>query len=165
MPTYFAREDGSHTPERARSRAHLVVLSDELMPDVLASRIGIVADQAWERGGRSVGTSPQAHHGLSFESRISEERGPDEHLADLVERLRPVAAQIAELGRDPAIFSVRVWISHHGQNWNPGLSLTKDLIQGLESLGVGLDIDIYVIPDDVEPPSDRDRAERVRRPH
>ena len=165
MPTYFTREDGSYVPERARSRASLVVLSDELMSDVLTSRLGIPPDQAWQRGQRSPGASPHVHHGVAFESGISEERAPNEHIADLVERLRPIAAQIAELARDPAILSVRFWVSHHGQNWNPGLSLTTDLIRGLESLGVGLEIDFYVVPDDVDPLAEGHRAEPARQPH
>jgi hypothetical protein len=65
-------------------------------------------------------------------------------LTDLLERLAPIAPAVTSLANNPAVFSVRLSLVRHGENWNPGLSLSLQAIRQMDSLGVGLEIDIYV---------------------
>lgn len=77
-------------------------------------------------------------------SRLAEDKAPEEHLIDLLERLAPIAESVASLATDPAVFRARLWLVRVGQNWNPGLSLSVEAIRRVDVLGIGLEIDIYV---------------------
>jgi len=147
MPTYLTDEAGKYVPERVRSRARLVVLSDSLEPTKLAERLGLAPDESWLRGDRRHGGGQHLHHGFAIESRLPEVRSPEDHLADLVERLGPAALRVSALADDPEVHSARVWVSRHGENWNPGFSLTARLVRSLDALSLGLDIDVYVVSD------------------
>jgi hypothetical protein len=57
MPTYFTDEAGNYVPERVRSRARLMVLSDSLDPPKLAERLGLAPDESW-CGRMGSGSSP-----------------------------------------------------------------------------------------------------------
>ena len=144
MPTYFADEDGNYTPEKASARARLVVLSDELSPEELTELLGMAPDVSWRMGEPGRGGRPHPHHGWELESRLRQDRPPEEQLTDLLERLAPIAPAIASLANNPAVFGARLWLVRHGENWNPGVSLSVESIRQVDALGLGLEIDIYV---------------------
>lgn len=143
MPTYFADDRGRYVPERAASHAQLTVVSDVLDAEAITRRLGISPDESWARGAVNHGRT-QKHHGWSVRSRVPAASAAEDHLTDVLRRLEPAAAKIRELARDPDVESVRCWIMRRGDNWNPGLSFTRELVASLNDLGVGLEIDIYV---------------------
>jgi hypothetical protein len=144
MPTYFTDPDGNYTPERVSARARLVFLSDELSPDDLTRLLGLASDKSWRLGELSSYGRPHPHHGWELASRLPEDRPAEEQLTDLLERLAPIAPAVASLAKNPAVFQARLWLVRHGENWNPGLSLSLESIRHVDALGLGLDIDIYV---------------------
>ncbi|HEV8252447.1 MAG TPA: DUF4279 domain-containing protein [Candidatus Limnocylindria bacterium] len=144
MPTYFADEDGTYTPEKVSARARLVVLSDELLPEELTELLGMAPDKSWRSGEPTTGGRPYRHSGWELASRLPPDRPPEDQLTDLLERLAPIAPAVTSLANNPAVFSVRLSLVRHGENWNPGLSLSLQAIRQMDSLGVGLEIDIYV---------------------
>lgn len=144
MPTYFADEDGNYMPEKATARARLVVLSDELSPDELTEMLGMAPDKSWRIGEPTTGGRQFRHHGWELHSHIPRDRPAEEQLSDLLERLAPIAPAVASLASNPAVFSARLWLVRHGENWNPGLSLSVESIRQIDALGVGLEIDIYI---------------------
>jgi uncharacterized protein DUF4279 len=148
MPIYLTDEDGNYTPEQVRARARLVVLSDELTPDAITEKLGIVPDSSWRKGESAPTGRPALHHGWELASRLSEDRPVEDHLADVLARTAPVAGAIAAITTDPDVLSVRFWLVRHGQNWNPGLSISSDAIRLLGDLGTGVEIDIYVEEED-----------------
>jgi hypothetical protein len=165
MPIYFTDEHGNYTPERVRARARLTVISDELPPEELTRRVGIDPDRSWRRGDRTEARRPQPHHGWELTSRLSEDRPVEDHLADLLERTAPVAKAVAAIARDPAVASVRLMLSRTGDNWNPGLSISPDAIRKLDDLGLALDIDIYVIPEDMQTLPETPQSAPPQLPH
>lgn len=144
MSTDLADEHGNHPPENVRAEARLVVLSDELSPEEMTKRLGMAPDTSWRRGESNRGGRPHEHHGWEMHSRLAEDKAPEEHLIDLLERLAPIAESVASLATDPAVFRARLWLVRVGQNWNPGLSLSVEAIRRVDVLGIGLEIDIYV---------------------
>jgi hypothetical protein len=144
MPTYFADEDGNYAPERVSARARLVVLSDELSPEELTELLGMAPDKSWRLGELTTGGRPHRHHGWELDSRLAQDRAAEEQLSDLLERLAPIAPAVASIAKNPAVFRTRLWLVRHGDNWNPGFSFSLEAIRQIDSLGVGLEIDIYV---------------------
>jgi hypothetical protein len=143
VPTYFVDDPSSFSPPPTRSTAHLTVLSERLSGNVLAELLGMSPDERWDRG-----TKPHAggkYAGCSVSSRPADTASPDAHLADLVDRLDPVASNVRSLVADDRVFSVRLWLYHSIPNWNPGLSLPAHLLERINSMGTGLEIDVYVI--------------------
>lgn len=122
--------------------AHLTILSTVLSADVLAELLGIRPDERWERGTRPHARGKFA--GCSLGSRLPDTAAPDAHLADLLERLGPVAANVRSLVGDNRVHSVRLWVYHSIPNWNPGLSIPAPVVERINSLGTGLEVDVYV---------------------
>jgi hypothetical protein len=142
VPTYFVDDQGEFNPPPTRSMAHLTVLSETLSGMQLASLVGIVPDERWDRGDRP--HAPGKYAGCKVGSRLNDTASPDAHLADLLDRLDPVASNIRLLVADDRVFSVRLWVYHSIPNWNPGLSFAAPLLERVSSMGTGLELDIYV---------------------
>jgi hypothetical protein len=144
MPTYFANEDGNYTPEKASALARLVVLSDQLSPEELTELLGLAPDKSWRLGELTTGGRPYRHHGWELDSRLPQDRPAEEQLSDVLERLAPIAPAVGSLANNPAVFRARLWLVRHGENGNPGLSLSLESIRQIDALGVGLEIDMYI---------------------
>lgn len=142
MPTYFVDDFDTFSPPPTSSTAHLTVLSETLSGNVLADLLGILPDERWDRGDKPHARGKYA--GCSVGSRLTDTASPDAHLADLLDRLDPVALNVRALVADDRVFSVRLWVYHRVPNWNPGLSFAASLIERISSLGTGLELDIYV---------------------
>jgi hypothetical protein len=165
MPVYITDEHGNYTPERVRARARLTVLSDDLHPEELTRRMGIDPDRSWRKGDLTRARRPQPHHGWELTSRLSDDRPVEDHLADVLERTAPIAGSVAAMARDPAVHSVRLMLSRSGDNWNPGLTISPEAIRQLDGLGIGVDIDIYVLPEDVNTLPEAPRPASPQLPH
>ena len=122
----------------------LVILSDELRPDDISRMLGLDPDTAGIRGEPMRGARPYPHHTWRLESWLPKDTNPEEHVDRLLDRLDASTASIASLAADPRIHSIRLWLSMHIDNANPGLSLPDPLIHRIARLGTGLEIDIYV---------------------
>jgi uncharacterized protein DUF4279 len=153
VPIWFVEDPDTFTPPPTRSSASLVVLSEELDSSQLATLVGLAADESWERGERP--HAPGRFSGYRLRSELPESASPAGHLTELLRRLAPVALRVGALTRDSRVV-VQIWLSHHIANFNPGLSLTADHIAALDSLGTGVEIDVYV---EEEPGSPSDRGE------
>ena len=142
VPTYYLNEPGDFNPPPTTSMAHITVLSERLSGIELAALLGIVPDERWERGDRPHARGKYA--GCSVGSRLTETASPDAHLADLLDRLDPIASNVRALVADDRVFSVRLWVYHSIPNWNPGLSFAAPILERISSMGTGLELDIYV---------------------
>jgi uncharacterized protein DUF4279 len=146
MPIYFQEDpDKPFVPARTRSRASLIVLSADLSPSEITELIGIPPDEAHTKGAPQ---TPQSSYGWKYHSwqvhsRSHEMTPPEDHLASLLERVEPFAERIAALARSGQVEPLRVWISHHIENYNPGLSIDPGLLARVAQLGASLDLDIY----------------------
>jgi hypothetical protein len=151
VPILLANEDGSYDLPVTRSRASLVALSDELTPQEVSARLGLEPDRWWLAGefgshppDAAVRRSrPQRFNGWQLTSQLDEGAAAEAHLRDLLERIGDAAQGVALLVTDPRIH-VRVWLHHHTDNSNPGLSLTPEALELLVALGAGIEIDVYV---------------------
>ena len=142
MPTYFVNDSDVFDPPATKSTAHLTVLSESLSGNVLADLLGILPDERWDRGEKF--HAPGKYAGCSVGSRLTDTASPSAHLADLLDRLDPVASNVRALVADDRVSSVRLWVYHRVPNWNPGLSFAATLMDRISSLGTGLELDIYV---------------------
>jgi hypothetical protein len=158
MPIFVIDENGNYQPARTDSGASLVVLSDELTPSDVGTELGLVADRWWLRGEfvshpqdeRWHRSRPHSHNGWELASRLPEVEPVEKHLVELLERFGPQARRVSELVSDPRIVSIRLSLGHHTNNENPGFSFSDWLLKQVVALGVGLDLDVYVIQDELE---------------
>jgi Domain of unknown function (DUF4279) len=102
---------------RVRARAGLVILSNELPPEELAKRLPLDPDRMWRKGDPAGlrGRRAQPFNGVEYHSELDDKRTPTDHLAALVERLQPHAAQIAAVAADPATYCTRLWVGEHSE--------------------------------------------------
>jgi hypothetical protein len=142
MPTWFVEDPSKSMPPPSTSGAHLTLLSESIDTTALTAQVGMTPDEAWERGERPNAAGKFA--GITFRSNLSDAAAPGNHLDALLERLAPVTAQIAAAAADDGLI-VRLWLVHRVENWNPGLSLSGDLIRRIDALGAGIEVDIYVL--------------------
>jgi hypothetical protein len=125
----------------------------DIHPDEIGARLGLMADrwflrgefEAHPKGDRSKRSRPFPFNGWELRSTIGDTATPNEHLASLLERLKSAAASIGNLARDPQIHSIRLWLGHHTDNENPGISLSPALVTEIAKLGTGIELDIYVV--------------------
>lgn len=142
MPTYFVDDLESFKLPSARSSAHLTILSEIVSGRDLTNMVGLPPDEQWDRGERP--NAPGRFSGYQVDSRLDESESPAEHLRDLLSRIEPIANQLRGLVTGGRISSTRVWLVHRLPNWNPGLSIPAELIERLNEIGTGIEIDIYV---------------------
>ena len=142
MPTYFVDDPQSFKAPPARSSAHPTILSEIVSGEDLTNIVGIAPDEQWDRGERP--NTPGRFSGYQVSSRLDESASPAEHLRDLLSRIEPIENQLRGLVTDRRISSARVWLVHRLLNWNPGLSIPAELIERLNKIGTGIEIDVYV---------------------
>lgn len=76
----------------------------------------------------------------------------DAHLRDLLDRIAGLEHQIEAISRDERIASLSCWVYHAIPNWNPGISLSPEVLAGVARLGAQLELDIYVVDPEPERP-------------
>lgn len=142
MPTWFVDDPINFIPPPSTSGAHLTLLSQSIDTAALTALVGLMPDEVWERGQRP--NTAGGFAGITYRSTLPDAEAPADHLDALLERLAPVAAQVATAAADDGLV-VRLWLVHRIENWNPGLSLSRDLVRKIDALGAGVEIDIYVL--------------------
>jgi hypothetical protein len=158
MPIFLANEDGTYVPARTTSSASLVILSVERRPDEITTHLGMTPDRWWLAGEfeshpqdpRWRRSRPHPFDGWELASRLPEDAAPDAHLVDLLDRIGDAADRVSALVADPRIRSVRLWLVHHSDNENPGFSLNAALVERLNRLGTGLDVDVYALDEPID---------------
>jgi Domain of unknown function (DUF4279) len=134
---------------RVRAAAYLTLLSAEIPPDELARRVGMTPDESWRKGDpRGVGrrrTHP--FNGINYESRLDERQSPSDHLRGLIDRLRPVTAQIAAMAADPGVHSTRVAVVEHTVRDNPAIGADPETLRAIAEMGAELYVDVYFYGD------------------
>ena len=149
---FLADEDGNHAPAWVSSNASLVVLSADIHPEKIGARLGLMADrwflrgefEAHPKGDRGKRSRPFPFNGWQLKSTLADTAAPNEHLADLLDRLESAVPSLADLASDPQIHSIRLWLGYHTDNENPGISLSPELVTRIAKLGTGIELDIYV---------------------
>ena len=142
MPSTFTGESEPVT----LSSASLVILSLTTSAAEIGRALSIEPTETWNRGDVGEGGGPQAYHGWVRASGLGEDRPIEEHLAVLLDHLVPHSHALAELlqAKD-RIDNAKLWVVSRSSSWNPGLSLSPNLLSALADLGVDLEIDIYVM--------------------
>jgi hypothetical protein len=123
------------------------IAARSLTAEALAQRIGQVASRSVEVGQRlsprSTGVHSQAF--CIFDSPISSEGRPDEHIAWAIEFLRRASERLSAVLYDLEI-DIRLGVSPADQS---ALALSSDELLFLGQLGVQVNIDLY--PPEPEP--------------
>jgi hypothetical protein len=152
MPIVLANEDGSYVEPHKTSTASLWVLSDELTPDEISQALRLRPDR-WHMRGEVEAHPPETrwrrsrpfpHNAWTLDSRLAETSEPEEHIADLLDRIGDRAELVASLAADARVHSVRLWLTLRIDNANPGIELNATLIARLATIGTNLAVDVYV---------------------
>jgi hypothetical protein len=143
--------------QKKRAYAHLTVLSDLLSPAEMEEALDMTPDISWTKGDpHRGGKSQQKFNGVVFESTLDRERSePSEHIEDLLRTLTANVQRIRRLAGDDRVHSARLWFYWNTSAGNPGLTFPHETVRAIANLGVSLDLDIYVLPDETTNPPQR----------
>jgi hypothetical protein len=125
------------------SFARLTIYSDTKSAEELAAALGVIPDEAWNKGDPRKRGQTHTTTAIGLRSLIADDRPPEDHLEDLLTRVAPlhdrIAGQIAEGS------TVRLKVALFADTDNPTLSLRADVLRRLAAFGVDLDLDIYEV--------------------
>jgi hypothetical protein len=113
----------------------------------ITRRMQLQPDRAWNRGDLRSAQSrrKQKFSGWELISSQAADAPIDAHVDDLIARIDRRATALARLIKEPnALASARFWISHHIENWNPGIELLPSQLSALAQMGVRVAFDVYV---------------------
>ncbi len=88
------------------------------------------------------GTHP--YSGFELSSSLAETADPSEHAEQLIQRLRPLAPALREIGRHPATHSIRLTVAEHTFSDNPMIGLDAAAISLLAAIGADFVSDVYI---------------------
>jgi Domain of unknown function (DUF4279) len=127
--------DEALTPNSAR--AHLTVLLDSDDPGPALRVLDASVDRRWRRGQRRSRLVRGTHDYSGFElsSSLDETADPSEHAEQLIQRLRPFAPALREIGRHPQTHSIRLTVAEHTLADNPVVALDPAAISFLAAIG------------------------------
>lgn len=136
--------------ERIKARAYLTVLMDNEDATFAEEAVGISADRRWQRGQRRSRrvSGTHAYSGFEFSSPLSESEDAADHVVALVERLRPAASALRDLGAQRETHSVRLTVVEHTRSDNPMVGLEAETVQRIADMGAQFVVDIYLVIDD-----------------
>src|SRR5262245_48069612 len=105
-----------------RAVTELIIWNDTEPPDVLARTIGLRPDEQWANGdplpARRPGGGKRRNNAVIYRSGLDDKKPTWDHLAALLEKLRPRAAEVAEVSRWPTTTGTRVWVIEHSKSDN-----------------------------------------------
>jgi len=73
-----------------------------------------------------------------------------DHLAALLEKLGPHAAEVAEVSRWPTTTGTRVWVIEHSESDNRMIGVEPEQLRLIVSMNAELYVDVYFYGDDEE---------------
>jgi hypothetical protein len=134
-----------------QSHVFLKVLDFGDDPSVVTSRIGLSPTSAW-RFGDPMPPHPTAirnHSRWSLKSPLPLETHVERHLEALLSLLEPYATNIRECAAD---FSIELCCAIYYEDFTPGIHLSPEILRRIGALGISLDLDLYFLRDDSDPP-------------
>jgi hypothetical protein len=132
--------------KRTSAGARLTVLLDSDDPASALRALGAPVDRKWRRGERTSRRVSGTHEYSGFElsSSLAETADPSEHAEQLIQRLRPLAPALREIGRHPATHSIRLTVAEHTFSDNPMIALEAPAISMLAAIGADFVGDVYI---------------------
>lgn len=114
--------------------------------------LGLTADRSWRRGQRrsTVIRGQHKYSGFEFVSTLPDSADAGAHVVELVERLKPAAAGLRELGLRPSTHSIRLTVAEHTLSDNAMVGMDNDTIGLIAAMGAELVTDVYFEPEDDE---------------
>jgi hypothetical protein len=94
-------------------------------------------------------TATRNHSRWTFQSALPLETHVEKHLESLLPLLEPHAARIRECAAE---FSVELCCAIYYRDFTPGIHLSPEILQRITALGIPLDLDLYFLGDDSDPP-------------
>jgi hypothetical protein len=128
---------------RIRGAADLTILSEAEPPNVLQQAAGLGPDKSWAKGDRLRAGGERRYNGLIYESGLDEKQSPIDHLAAMIERLRPYAEGIADVSGWPTTQSVRVRVVEHTIADNREVWAEPDDLAAIAAMKAQLVVDLY----------------------
>lgn len=138
--------------------AEFTLLSSRYSPEDLARAVGLESDHSWRKGERAGPRSRvgRKFNGVTYESHLPPGSTPEQHLANLLDRLRPLernisslaTALVAEEGNERVVLVWLVLIDSPPDIL--GLEVVRDRLEFIARLGAGFALDIYPGSEDGE---------------
>jgi len=120
----------------------LLVLSDNLDPDQITNKIGLVGNESWRIGDKRGDTLLlEKENGWSIRSNKNITEDLESHLDDLYSQVKGAEEKFKHISNIEGCF-VEVACSIYYKD-EPPLNFDKKAVSWLESLGASLDIDLY----------------------
>ena len=94
-------------------------------------------------------TATWNHSWWRFQSPLPLETHAEKHLEALLSLLEPHAAMIRECAAE---FSVELACAIYYEDFTPGIHFSSEILQRIAALGIPLDLDLYFLRDDSDPP-------------
>jgi len=134
-----------------KSHVFLKILDFGDDPSIVTRRIGLSPTSAWRRGDPmpSHPTATRNHSRWSFQSPLPLETHVEKHFEALLPLPEPHTASIRECAAE---FSVELCCAIYYEDFTPGIHLSPEILQRITALGIPLDLDLYCLGDDSDPP-------------
>jgi hypothetical protein len=143
VPEVLQVYEPDHPRWRIRAAANLTVLSTEDSPDSLELTAGLAPDEKWAKGDPLRAGGKRPYTGIRYYSRLDEKRSPTDHVAELVDRLRPHVDGIAAVSGRPATHGVTLWVVEHTRAEDRQVDLQPKDLAAIAAMGARLSLDLY----------------------
>ena len=118
-------------------------ITGDFDPTLITKRLGIEPSECWQKGSRNERTHFERKFSRwSLDSRLNKSATLEEHVRDVLDLTKEIAAEIRQVGEE---FKCWVQLVGYFHNDYPGFGLDNDLIAGLALLNVGIDCDFYYL--------------------
>jgi len=135
---------------RIRASANLTILATDESPDVLEETVGAEPDEKWSRGDPLRAGGKRPYTGIRYRSHLDEKRAPEDHVAELVDRLRPRVQGIAAVSRRSTTYGVTFWVAEHTHAQDRQIDLEPEYLEAIAAMGARLSLDLYVYGNELE---------------
>ena len=121
--------------------ARLTIYSDTKSADDLAAEFAAAPDEKWNKGEPDRRGTPYATTAIEFCSQVPASQPPSEHLADLLTRIEPLAAELREQVESGS--SPHLKLAVFADTDNPMFALSAEVLRRVAALDLDLHFDIY----------------------
>lgn len=130
-------------------RVYLTAYSMELNYEELSSYLPLSPLKGWSKGDVRTGSAAlRKFSNVSYEPNVNEAFGLEEKLLELLKKLESYSESIIKLGENSkAYISI---CKHQAMCGNKGIHLNMEILKRLSFLNLELDIDTYIVGNDVE---------------
>jgi hypothetical protein len=129
--------------------AELELWSADIAPNEMSERLGLDPTKTWRRGDvLREGQKPQADHHWVLTMAPRRSWSFDEPLEELLASITQHAVELRELVRRDGV-TAQVCLVGYLFDSSPGVTLSSDTLATLADLGVGVNMDLYVMEEGV----------------